>query len=118
MRHTKHLEDLGFTVVATVAEDCSRVDFKGYAIYGKDQNGEMFWCANLCDPVSLDQADLYFHGQVKWDECSDWHFDEQDRIMLHACDRAGLTRLGAVLAACHDWAGELLDRWSPERPTA
>lgn len=41
----------------------------------------------------VNRSDVYLHGSVKWDGCSNWHFDAQDGCMLHFCsvDEAALT---------------------------
>ena len=55
-----------------------------------------------------DDAHRYLHGWVKWDGCSNWHFDEQDRLYLHGCDRHDTTRWGEAMGRCWDWAQDLL----------
>jgi len=60
----------------------------------------------------MTKASLYLHGQVKWDGCSDWHFDEQDRGMLHSGTRDSLIDIGKLLAKCWDIAKEELgEKW-------
>jgi hypothetical protein len=56
-------------------------------------------------------AEVFLHGEVKWDGCSNWHFDEQERVMLHGCSRDDLTKIGAIMAACWDWTAELCPKW-------
>jgi len=92
-RHARRCEDLGFTIVAFTDGDYM-VDFHVYEID----------CEEGAEP--------YLHGHVKWDGCSNWHFDEQDRAMLHCCSREDLTRIGEVMAACWDWAAELCPKWA------
>jgi hypothetical protein len=78
------------------------VDFVVYDIEG--------WRHSDCgrDAPSINESEPYLHGNVKWDGCSNWYFDEQDRVMLHGCNKSDLLRLGQVMAECWDWAGELL----------
>ena len=59
----------------------------------------------------MDESEVYLHGIVKWDGCSNWHFDEQDRVMLHGCSREDLTNLGELMAKCWDYAKENLESW-------
>lgn len=102
----------GFTVFATVKDEC-RVEFVAYDIFGRNPDGTPLW-ANDCQPVdTVEEAEVYFSGQVKWDHCSNWQFDEQERVMLHFCCRDELLRLGEALAGCWDWAKELLGtKWA------
>ncbi len=109
----KDFEELQFTVVAEVHE--CRVDFKVYDICGRTgaPGGPFIYHreggVNSMDWVeSLDDAEVYLHGSVKWDGCSDWSFDEQDRVMLHGCSRHDIVRYGKIMTACFDMTKELL----------
>lgn len=103
--------DLRFTIIAEPDTHC--VDYKIYDIVSsdpicwqaKDSNG-----FELVD--SLDAAEVYLHGGVKWDGCSNWHFDEQDRVMLHGCSRSDVQRFGNVMALCWEWTAELCPEWA------
>ena len=107
---TKHLRELDFTVVAQVHEHW--VDYTIYGIEGCQDNAPCWHKAGSMhypDDVSrLEEAEPYLHGTVKWDGCSNWHFDEQDRVMLHGCSKAQVQRFGDVLAYCWEWTRELL----------
>lgn len=113
VRHIRHSEALDFTIVAEVHE--SRVDFFVFDIIGWTGgrlDSTPLWRRHRAESSSdlvedISHAERYLHGHVKWDGCSDWYFDEQDRVMLHGCSRADLQRLGDVMAACWDWASEL-----------
>lgn len=119
--HIRHMEDLDFTIMAQVRDH--RVDFCVYDIAGRVE-GEVKgvfdvpeWTKAGADVIldttsDISEAACYLHGHVKWDGCSNWHFDEQDNCMLHACERSGLQRLGEVMARCWDWTAELLPNWS------
>jgi hypothetical protein len=65
------------------------------------------------DPVdSLRDAEVYLHGSVKWDGCSNWWFDEQERgCVLHGCSKDDLLRIGNIMAACWDWTSEICPTW-------
>ena len=116
-RLIKHLPELDFTIVAVTHE--YRVDFKIYEVIGWAESTTLgvydvpeFYIyhtetENVCLTESIQEAELYLHGEVKWDGCSNWHFDEQDRVMLHGCTRQDVLRFGEVMAACWDWAAEI-----------
>lgn len=114
----RHDKALGFTIVATPHD--YHVDFVIYDIEG--------WVEGATDGVfdvptwhragsssdwakTLEEAEPYLHGSVKWDGCSNWHFDEQDRVMLHGCRREDVLRFGEVMAKCWDWTAELCPHW-------
>jgi hypothetical protein len=112
-RLIKHLPELDFTIVAVTYE--YRVDFKIYEVIGWAEGAtlgvydvpEFYTTENDRLTESIQEAELYLHGEVKWDGCSNWHFDEQDRVMLHGCARQDVLRFGEVMAACWDWAAEI-----------
>jgi hypothetical protein len=118
--HIKHFNDLDFTVVAEAHD--YRVEFKIYDIVGFEE-GETkgiydrpVWQragAHVSPDIvdTLNNAEVYLSGHVKWDGCSNWRFDEQDRCMLHGCGKADIQRFGAIMAACWDWAAELCPNW-------
>lgn len=116
MKYIQHVKNLDFTIIAHVEQNS--VSFDIYDIEGWTEgvrgvfdvpiwhrSGSTHWP----DPVSrVEEAERFLHGVVKWDGCSDWHFDEQDRNMLHSCGLHGLQRMGDVMAFCWNWASELL----------
>lgn len=110
----KHFEDLGFTVVAKRVETYL-VEYAVYRIYGRESKGELYWPASdkSNDDITNDlaKAEIFLHGEVKWDGCSNWHFDEQDRVMLHGCSREDLTEIGEIMGICWDWTAELCSGW-------
>lgn len=117
MKHIRHFDNLRYSVIATVennpfGNEPTEVQFRIYEIFPWDDAGNRQW--KKCVDGSYDgvdvitDADAYAHGEVKWNGCSNWHIDEQDRVMLHECDRAGLENIGKILAACWDWTKELL----------
>ena len=105
----KHLGDLRFTIVAKVAEYSV-----GYAVYSLQRCGKDDICLwvhkDNCNQTTnlLEDAEVFLHGFVKWDGCSNWWFDIADDIAMHGCDRRDLTRVGEVLGICYDWTKELL----------
>ena len=122
MTATKHFHDIAFTVVAVA--HAHYVEYTVYDITAHDQAPDGSWsvpnwphkdATTGGDVVNdLAEAAVYLHGTVKWDGCSNWHFDEQDRVMLHGCTRTDLTRIGEVMARCWDWTAELCPSWSGE----
>ena len=112
---TKHFDNLGFSVKAVANE--YYVEFEVFEIAGKigggEKEGERIY-APMDGYPELKHAPVYAHGTVKWDGCSDWHFDEQDRCCLHGCHRKDLIALGGIMAACWDWTAELLDNFDGE----
>jgi len=112
----RHSQELGFTIVAV--PHSHHVEFTVYDVEAW-QEGEKsgvfdmpLWhkagTGSYPAPVdTLDEAEPYLHGSVKWDGCSNWHFDEQDRAMLHGCCRKDVLRFGEVMALCWDWAADL-----------
>lgn len=112
---TRHLPT-GFTVVAE--PHSHHVSFTIYEIVGWSEGTVpgVFDVPEWENALDLADAEVYLHGDVKWDGCSNWHFDEQDRCMLHGCSRGDLQNLGEVMAQCWDWAAELLPQLGRQLP--
>jgi len=115
---TKHFRELMFTVVAT--PHTYHVDYKIYDTFGYSWHEGSFDKpvyplaeGGLSDITGdLGKAEMYIHGSVKCDGCSNWHFDEQDRLMLHGCCKSDVQRFGDILAICWDWTSELCLSWN------
>lgn len=107
-------EDLWFAV--TAEPDEYWVEYKVYTIFGLPVNGAPPVYAKDCAPADgIKDADVFLHGRVKWDGCSDWYIDEQeDDSMIHSCSRDGLTRIGEVMARCWDMTKELCPKAAPD----
>lgn len=117
--HTKHFKDLDFTVVAT--PHSHQVEYSIYDIEGYTSIDNMpLWhkagASSYPDPVeSLSEAEVYIHGSVKWDGCSNWSIDENERCMIHGCSRRDIQRIGDIMALCWDWTAQLIpDKWDGE----
>lgn len=86
-------EDIWYVVHAKIGElnNCY-CDFVVYEMVGLPGYGH--------GPVMAGESDTptesFLHGYVKWDGCSNWHFDEQDRIMLHFCGVKRATDIGEL----------------------
>lgn len=47
------------------------------------------------------RADVYLHGYVKWDGCSNWYFDNQDNCYLHFCGEEEAALLGEIMRTAY-----------------
>lgn len=86
------------------------VEFNVYAIVGKAHDGQLVFDGGTGSSSNISYGTpkaVYLSGYVKWDGCSDWAFDEQDRVMLHFCSRNDVKELGELLLAIYD----LTDKW-------
>lgn len=119
-RHIRNVPELSFTIVAEPHD--YYVTYTIYDIQGfeegetKDVFDKPLWpragAMSSPDPVdTLEESEPYLHGDVKWDGCSNWEFDEQERVMLHGCSRSDVQRFGDVMAMCWDWTKEICPRW-------
>lgn len=92
--------DIGFSVVMEGDVDSHYVDFKVYELDSEKGAG-----GEDCDEVFLS-------GSVKWDGCSNFKFDEQDRCMLHCCTRQHMANIGILLVRVHELAEAVMeDHW-------
>lgn len=72
------------------------------------------------DPASsLEETQVYLHGSIKWDGCSNWLFDEQDSLpgcqsMLHFCGKQSAMNLGVLMERLYEWAAEVIEAWDAE----
>lgn len=116
MKHVKHYKDIGFTVVAE--PHYFHVEYLIYEIEGDSVDGNPLYHRKGSDsfPDSVDtieESEPYLTGEVKWDGCSNWEFDEQERSMLHFCSRENLQSISEIMVACYDWTKELLPSFRP-----
>lgn len=58
---------------------------------------------------TVEDSEPFISGSVKWDGCSNWNM--QDGGHFHECSRAGLARIGAILATCWDMTKTLCPHW-------
>ena len=103
--------DVGFTVLIKPGEYL--VGYKMHKIAGESDDG-LLWDLNdstVGYTEDLALADLFASGWVKWNGCSDWRFDTQDRCMIHGCSREDLSRIGEALSRCWDATKEVLPAW-------
>jgi hypothetical protein len=87
------------------------VEFKAYQVTGVDGNGGAPLFGDMSNATTnLSEAPVFIHGSVKWDGCSNWHFDEQDKAMLHFCGPEDAAEVGQLLARMYEIARELLGK--------
>lgn len=113
----RHEKEMGFTIVAKPDEDDYMVEYWVLRIFGVDEKGEVSWVRdtfpnNQHFTTNRAEADTYLHGYVKYDGCSNWHFDMADGVMFHGCTKKDLKVLGEVLAFCWESTKELCPNWS------
>ena len=89
------------------------VEFEAYKVTGREPRGKAWFARDnergADDPTDkLEDADRYLRGEIKWDGCSHWYFDEQDRVMLHLCGRDAALDIGRLFEAMFDIARELM----------
>jgi hypothetical protein len=88
------------------------VDFEIYELFDSDPPLSWQRQGSLThpDPVgSLEEAEVYAHGTVRFDGCSNWSLPE---AYVHFCSREELLNLGVVLARCWEWARDHLPTWA------
>ena len=111
--HAKWFKNLRFYVVAEPHE--YHVEYKIYDVFGYEEKTDKLYFVNDNNPVdTIEEAYVYISGSVKWDGCSNWHFDEQDHVMLHGCCKEDVLRYGLVLAECWEMTKELCPTWWDE----
>jgi len=117
MKTRKDLEKLRFTVVAEVNDDMEKAYHVSYTVYTAhyfDDVTPISWvpkedCNGRTD--KLEEAEVFLHGDVKWDGCSNWWFDVEDEIALHCCERWEIARVSEAMLFCYDWTKELLPKF-------
>lgn len=102
--------ELGFSVIARQLNS-SVITFDIYNIIYQDPIGRIYWqdakSTESIDDIS--KAGRFLTGDVKWDGCSNWSFDDQETCMLHFCSRNELENVGKIMAYCWDIA----EQWFP-----
>ena len=56
----------------------------------------------------IDDAEVYLRGDIKWDGCSNWSFDNGG-TMLHFCGPENAVLIGEVFRRVYNIAKEMLD---------
>lgn len=109
----KHWRDIGYSAVVVSSDRKYSVRFRVYAHDGWNEvtNTPLYRCDGsriTPDPVSgIKDAEIYAHGYVKKDGCTDWIFG--DRAYMHGCTRDDVLAWGEMVARCWDWAMEIME---------
>ena len=107
----EHLLPISFTVVAEPSNHSC--DFKVYKHVSSSP--EMLY--SLPDPMScefttdLAKAEIYMHGYIKWDGCSNWHFDIQEGCMIHFCSVEEGEAIGTLFKSLYAIAARVIPCW-------
>jgi len=114
--YVKEYPGLSFTVRYKPNGD-HVLEFVSYKIRGRNDDGKPFYERDDDEPSvnhteSLSDAQPFCSGFVKWDGCSNVQFDEQEKVMLHFCDRREAGDVGRLLEAVYDQAGNTIPAWS------
>lgn len=105
-------EELGITLLLTVEE--YNIGFVIYEHVGTDANGAILYESEHGKYVeSVEDSEIFMHGYIKWDGCSNWHIDSQDSGMLHFCDKTEFKKIGDIMAYCWDITEEILPTFNP-----
>jgi hypothetical protein len=113
----RQFPELDFVVKITPGE--YHADYAIYEILGTHVDGTFVYnkagADSTMEPVeTIEEAQIFAHGSVKWDGCSNWHFDITDDCMLHGCDRETLLNVGRILEACWIMTREFCAHWSAD----
>jgi hypothetical protein len=107
----EHYPRLGYAVIFTRGE--AWIDFKAVTCYppntGLGDVRQYQEDGATCSPKpvpDINAAEVFAHGSVKWDGCSNFTFD--DNGTMHQCSRSGLVNIGLMLGYVHDAAGEMM----------
>ena len=111
-----HLDDMSFSIAYEADEyNC---DFRVYEIIGWQDSVQLFnrkGYTSSPDPVEdIEDAQIFLHGHIKWDGCSNWHFDEQDSVMLHFCSKKQGEDIGKLFSQLYKIAEENISNWDGE----
>lgn len=112
----REFEDIEFVVVAELEPQyqCS-VDYTIYEILDGIILFNKAGSDSMESVEAIEEAQIFASGSVKWDGCSNWHFDITDDCMLHSCSREDLERISAVLVRCWDMTTELCPKMEGTR---
>jgi hypothetical protein len=113
----RNFPDLEFVVKVIPGE--YHADYAIYEILGTHADGSITYnkagADSTCESVdTIEEAQVFAHGSVKWDGCSNWHFDITDDCMLHGCGREDLLKLGKILELCWIMTKEFCSGWNAD----
>lgn len=115
----------GFRVVSGVeySSDIGEplsIEFSVYEVVGLTATAEtpIYKRAGAVSSMDMveDVADAqrFLHGNVRWDGCSNWSFDEHDKVMMHFCGVRDAEDIGRLFSALYSIARELMPRLRDE----
>ena len=61
---------------------------------------------------TVEEAQVYLSGSIKWDGCSNLHFGEQKRCSLHFCGKQEAMNVGVLMGRLYDLAAKIIPAWS------
>ena len=113
----RHFIDIGFTVRARLpcSDEIYHCDFEVFKIVSGD-SAEVAWqkAGEDVEPIPveyLDEAECFLSGHVKWDGCSNWNFDEQEKVSIHFCSVQQAMNIGVLFERLYRMAKELLPNY-------
>lgn len=59
------------------------------------------------EAIDIADAERFAHGSVKWDGCANFAIDDNG-VMLHAHDEAGMLSIGRALALAHHLCAQMV----------
>ena len=111
----KHFNDPGYSVVITPDEYHVQYDVYEHEGYYEDGMPVFHMKGANTHPspsTGIDDAEIYMNGDVKWDGCSNWEINENDRCMLHGCNKDDLLNIGKIMGECWDMTKDYCKSWS------
>ena len=115
---TVHWHDIWFTCTYEVDYSQVNMDFKVYPISAVNDDGAYEYrrkdadCGMDFSQNGLEDAQVFVHGNIKWDGCSNLWFDEQDTgTMLHFCGRSSIDDFRELMKRLYDLAAEVIHKW-------
>jgi len=81
------------------------IGFNVWEICGREADGSLQLTAPMGGPaISQEEAQLFLHGHVKWDGCSNWFLAIAETIMLHFCSVKQAEDIGRLFRALYEIA--------------
>ena len=102
-------DDINFAVIHRPISEYNH-DFKVYEIAGVGEDGIPYRVDETSNIVAgLDEDVTYLCGHIQWDGCSNWVFDEQER--LHFCSVEGGKNIGILFERLYEIARNEIPGW-------
>ena len=117
MTQIRVMRDIGFTVMVDNTTNTHVVNYKVYRhtdpgnddihVHYRREGGDN----SMDTTMDIHQAEVIAEGNVKWDGCSNWLFEQN--AWTHFCDRRMITQFGAVMDRRWDMTAEYCVHWAP-----